>query len=260
MTLERLTHSGIPQIIYSLWLQGRDNAPSIVRLNLERWADLNQNYRIEILDRRAVETLLSGLPFDLDHFTPQALSDVVRAFLLMRTGGVWVDASVFPARPLDDWLPDVLTPSGFFAFERPGPDRPISSWFLAATAQNRMIRAWWNRIAAYWSVPRTLREGIPEDPVSAVTSWRDGFPYFWFHYLFQSLLDQDAEFAASWANCIKMSAEPPHAMQARLGDSPQLGRFEIARLAELAPVHKLNWRASYPVEALAAVGRATDLG
>ena len=63
-------------------------------------------------------------------------------------GGVWVDASVVPVKPLSQWLGDALTEAGFFAFERPGPDRPISSWFLAATPRNLIFREWWKRSAS----------------------------------------------------------------------------------------------------------------
>ena len=33
-----------PKIIYILWLQGRENAPELVRINFERWAWLNSYY------------------------------------------------------------------------------------------------------------------------------------------------------------------------------------------------------------------------
>jgi len=41
-----------------------------------------------------------------------------------------------------------------------------------------MIRAWWQKVRDYWPSPRILRDGIPDDPVAAVTNWTDSFPYF----------------------------------------------------------------------------------
>lgn len=243
----------IPRIIYSLWQQGRDEAPGIVRLNFERWSLLNPGYRLEIFDQPAAETVLADLPLSLTQLTPQAFSDVLRARLLLQTGGIWADASVFPTQSLDDWLPSVTGASGFFAFERPGPDRPISSWFLAATADNAMIRAWWQKVRNYWSSPRTLRVGIPDDPVGAVTDWKHSFPYFWFHYLFQELLDRDEEFASAWANCKKVPANAPCIMQRRMAEKLEIGLEEITHIATLAPVHKLDWRNPYPLELLAAL-------
>ncbi|MBN3809598.1 FkbM family methyltransferase [Paraburkholderia sp. Ac-20347] len=242
----------VPKIIYSLWLQGLEDAPELVRLNFERWGRLNPHYRLEILDRAAVLRLLAGTQIKPDTLTHQALSDVVRLRLLHETGGIWVDATVLPTQPLDDWLPAMMTESGFFAFEKPAPDRPISSWFLAATPANSMVKAWWQKISEFWSSTREAVEGIPEDPIAAVTTTAT-FPYFWFHYLFQLLVERDAHFAASWAACAKFSADAPHAMQMRFAAQLELERDEVVELAAAAPLHKLNWRAPYPLETLAAL-------
>jgi hypothetical protein len=244
----------VPRTIYSLWLQGLDNAPDIVRLNLDRWARLNPDYQLNVLDQAAVDRLLAHLPLRPGEVAVQAVSDIVRACLLADNGGVWVDASVFPAKALEEWLPSHMTSSGFFAFERPGPDRPISSWFLAATADNLMMQAWWAEILHFWSVPRILREGIPDDPVEAVSSWPDTYPYFWFHYLFQRLVDLNPTFARAWAECAKISADLPHLMQSRLGQDPNLAADELNTIAALAPVHKLNWRVDYPIAVLRDIG------
>jgi hypothetical protein len=234
-------------------LQGVDEAPAIVQLNFARWQRLNPSYRMEILDQTAVNRLLAALPPQAKKLEPQALSDIVRTYLLERTGGIWVDASVYPAIPLDDWLPAHITHSGFFAFEKPGFDRPLSSWFLAATAENRMIRAWWKEVMHYWSVGRALTEGIPEDPVAAVSEWQESYPYFWFHYLFAMLIERDGQFAADWSNCVKVSAGAPHQLQGRFAQDLEIAPRELAALIDAAPVHKLNWRSPYPVDMLAAV-------
>jgi mannosyltransferase OCH1-like enzyme len=43
---------------------------------------------------------------------------LARLCLLRTHGGVWVDATVFCRRPLDEWLPEHAA-SGFFAFANP---------------------------------------------------------------------------------------------------------------------------------------------
>lgn len=242
-----------PKVIYSLWLQGLQNAPDLVHLNFERWARLNPNYKVEIFDRERVEDLLHDFPLGIDRLSPQALSDVVRARVLSSNGGIWVDASVLPTSPLDNWLPALMTSSGFFAFEKPGLDRPLSSWFLAATKDNLIMQKWYDSVERYWSVDRILYDGIPSNPSVAVDTWPDQFPYFWFHYLFQSLMDCDVKFSEAWAECKKRSADAPHALQAALAQDPQLELPQIAELAAGAPVHKLNWRNPYPLATLSVL-------
>lgn len=252
---DRATKSApLPRNIYTLWLQGIEAAPDLVRLNFDRWARMNPGYRLEILDRKGVGDLLQDFPLGVDRLTPQALSDVVRARLLSTRGGIWVDASVLPTSPLDDWLPSLITSSGFFAFEKPGPDRPLSTWFLAATTNNMMMSKWYRAVERFWSVERSPYGAIPDNPAMAVETWPDRFPYFWFHYLFQALVDRDPEFAAAWAACRKRSADAPHALQAALAKGAGSNPGHAARLATSAPVHKLNWRASYPLELLATLG------
>ena len=248
---------GVPKVIYSLWLQGKEEAPDLVRLNFERWARLNPHYRLKILDRNDVEPLLKGVALPIANMTPQALANVVRTRLLLDKGGIWVDASLFPVKPLDDWLPDMLTEAGFFAFERPGPDRPISNWFLVATAENQILREWWKEIKRFWSKPRQLVNGIPNDPVACVSpegaAATDKFPYFWHHYLFQYLLENRPEVAALWNDCIKFSADFPHRLQFLFMNNNHPVEAEIRQAADAAPVQKLNWRASYPLDVVASL-------
>jgi mannosyltransferase OCH1-like enzyme len=125
-----------------LWLQGEQAAPELVRLNFRRWASLNPDYDLGILNGDDVDRLLVGFNLRPTQMMPQALSNVVRAKLLLQ-GGVWADATLFPTEPLDAWLPDRLKDAGFFAFERPGADRPLSTWFLAASPDHVMMRKLW---------------------------------------------------------------------------------------------------------------------
>jgi mannosyltransferase OCH1-like enzyme len=110
-----------PRIIYSLWLQGEKEAPDVCRLCFDRWAALNPDYELRILDFNDVRRLLGDSSIPFYSMRPQAaLSNVTRARLLLRRGGIWVDSTLFPLQPLDEWLPETLQNTGFFAFERPG--------------------------------------------------------------------------------------------------------------------------------------------
>jgi hypothetical protein len=180
-----------------------------------------------------------------------------RTRLLLEGGGVRVDASLFPVRPFDDWLGEALTESGFFAFERPGPDRPISSWFLVAAPRNPIFQAWWTELCRFWARPRRLVPGTPADPAACVSPAQaaesDETPYFWFHYLFQYLLETDPEFAARWNRCAKYPADDPHRLRFLFRDDPAPSESAITAALRSAPVHKLDWRATYPLELLEAL-------
>jgi hypothetical protein len=85
---------------------------------------------------------IAGVPKE-----PEAFADQIRIELLNVHGGVWADATTMCALPLDHWLPQRMQ-TGFFAFERPTPDRLIASWFLAASLPCNIVAKWQARVAA----------------------------------------------------------------------------------------------------------------
>jgi hypothetical protein len=245
----------VPKIIYSLWLQGVSAAPALVRLNFARWGKLNPGYVLKLLEQKDVELVLDGCGLAVDGLPPAAISDIVRARLLAETGGIWADASVFPVRPLDEVLPQMLNQSGFFAFARPGPDRLVSSWFLVSSPDNPLARGWWREVRRFWAQPRQLSEGVPADPVLSVSPEgpAGAYPYFWFHYLFQYLVENDKAAAAIWEASIKAPAGPPHWLQALLANGNRPAAEAIAQAVAVGPVQKLDWRVDYPLDVLAGI-------
>jgi hypothetical protein len=242
-----------PRILHALWLQGLENAPPLVRFNLDRWVRLNPGYRLNVLDQADVDRLLDGAPIWRDGMEPQALSNVVRTRLLMQQGGVWIDASLFPVKPLDDWLPEAIEPEGFFAFARPAPDRLLSTWMLAATPDHPLVVAWWGELLRFWTRPRQLLLDIPDDPVATVRPpYAEAvatYNYFTHHYLFAYLMETRPDLAAIWQRCPQPSAGPPHRLQALFGFGPDPDKKAIRKAAIATPVQKLNWRVTYPLDA-----------
>jgi hypothetical protein len=124
--------------------------------------------------------------------TLEAQSDRIRMELLRRHGGVWADATCYCLQPLEEWLPSKLAPAGFFAFDRPAPDRMLSSWFLAASKGNYIVEQWRRLTREYWA-DRNERDH-----------------YFWFHRLFEQGYRSDTQFKAMWDATPKVPADGPH--------------------------------------------------
>jgi hypothetical protein len=215
---------------------------------------LNPEYDLTVLEAADVAALLgdSGLPWR--SMTPQTLSDVVRAKLLAQRGGIWVDASVLAVSPVDVWLAEAMSQTSFFAFERPAPDRPISTWFLAASQGHYLILKWWEQIGRFWDAERTLMEYegkvIPPDAfatVSPATQTIGKHPYFWFHYLFQYLIETDKEFNRQWMTTRRYPAGPAHGLQELFASAAKPKQSQIQAGLNAAPVQKLNWRTEYPI-------------
>jgi hypothetical protein len=188
----------IPRTIWSLWLQGWDAAPDVVKACRLTWEALNPAWSFQPLTRTSLAAVLDDRTMrfidDMPAVPADALSDVVRIALLERYGGVWADSTTYCLEPLDTWLAGA-TATGFFAFAKPGPDRMISSWFLAAAPGNVLVKRWAERTRAYWT-GRAARD-----------------QYFWFHYLFGAGYEGDAEWRAVWDATPEIVANGPDRYQ-----------------------------------------------
>lgn len=215
------------KVIWTLWFQGWDSAPNLVKACLESWKSHNPDWEIRALDADNLQDFLTA---DSDKVLPPfddvplaAKSDLVRIALLRKFGGVWVDATLYCLRPLDEWLPAVMQ-SGFFAFARPKPDRLLSSWFLAAESNHRIITHWFDACHFYW-------HGRTEH-----------HHYFWFHYLFEDIYKSQSIVKRLWDETPKISADLPLFMvpyAERLNSPPTLEDYRVLH-GDRTPVLKLT--------------------
>lgn len=252
---------GVPRRIWVLWTQGFDQMPPVARACIDSWAAHNPTWDIKVLTSESLchwADAVLGLP-KAESQPPYRLSELARLNLLARHGGVWVDATCYCTKPLDEWLPDCLA-SGFFAFARPGRDRLMSSWFLASPPEGYIPRRMWEALDGYYlgrnlsdtgwrrlaraAIARALNRNTrttplwfaPPLPQLGIT------PYLSFHYKFNQLTRTDPVFRDIWERTLKVSADSPHSLQFHgLGRPPSpriLADIEQRRV----PVYKLNWR------------------
>jgi hypothetical protein len=249
-----LENSNLPKIIWFLWLQGMDAAPLVVKKCYASWQKHNPDWKLIFLDQQTIGQYYTLKPLPV---TKQALSDILRINLLEQYGGVWVDATCFCNKPLNNWLYNHMQ-TGFFAFNRPGPDRMISSWFLASAKGNYITRVYQQAVNRYWddhtrldafenSKWHFLYKFLNRKPAQF---WFNGFitrvlkiyPYFWFHYLFEYLYKSDAEFRKIWDDTIKISADIPHKIQLE-GMFSKISRELKQEIdLKLSPVYKITWK------------------
>jgi hypothetical protein len=255
-----VTGATAPRTVWFLWFQGLDKAPYVVRKCHESWVTKNPGWQIVTLDNEVLPRLVSAdyHAGNLARLSMQHRSDLVRLDLLARHGGVWADATCYPVCPLDNWLWPNLR-AGFFAFSRPGPDRMISNWFLAAEAGNILVSRLYERMLSYWR-DHSLRDDRQKLSAKVLTrllrksertrAWwfsrpvMNGLgiaPYYIFHYGFEKLVREDPECAAVWERTPRISAVSPHHLHEAglLSPVSSTVRSQIDRQA--VPVYKTAW-------------------
>lgn len=253
--------ANVPKRIWILWLQGLEHMPPVPRACVESWVKHNPSWDIKILTAESLcdwaDSLLC-LP-TAQSLQPYRLSDLTRVNLLARHGGVWVDATCYCMKPLDEWLPDCLG-SGFFAFDRPGPDRVMANWFLASPSNGYIPRKMFQVLAGYM-LGRTMsdagwrggaRKALDRALNNSVRTTSVWFawplpqlgisPYYSFHYLFNRLTKTDATFRRIWQETVKVSSDGPHRLQFHGFDRSPSAEIIADIEQRRVPLYKLNWR------------------
>ncbi len=117
----------------------------------------------------------------------------------------------------------------------------LSSWFLAASPNSKLISKWEKLVTQYWSIPRPLRsetrdlqflknllnEMRPFDERQATF-----YPYFWFQRLFSIMLQTNTEAQELWNTHQIKPFEATHMLQnevAKLEHRQQKPRKSLLR-------------------------------
>ncbi len=250
--------------IFTYWAQGLDQAPMIVRRCLDTFHEHNPEWSIHCFDSDNIKDWTDPVPIDSGKWRNISLahrSDLLRTQLLIRHGGVWADPTVWFCKPLDDWLPEVMD-AGVFMFHRPGRDRAISNWFIAAEPGNPLLQRQYDALCTYW---RENEFDNLERPMSAsgrflkrVLNRNLEFPRLWlkqpfiklfrtypymvYHYMIHDLVRSDPELGAIWERMPKVSADIPH-FPAHKGVFEPLDKETKDFIdSRKAPLFKLTWK------------------
>lgn len=173
-----------PRIIWMCWFQGENKLEGLNKTAVSLWRYLNgDTWDIRVLDNTSIPIYLPDYNSIVESSPSRqyaARSDLLRLMLLEKYGGVWVDASVIPAWPLDTWIDSVIenSSSGFFTYRfipRTFDRKETVNWFLAVDKPgNWLISQWLSEFKIRF---KTIK---PED-------WH----YFECHHTLTDMFDRD---------------------------------------------------------------------
>ena len=214
--------------VWLLWLDSWATAPWLVKQVAASWEahNANSSWAVVRLSRdnlahyapaaaayldamgRTDERTGHGWRKPVRSWLGAAQSDVVRVNVLALHGGVWADATLLCAAPLDAWVYAALAPSrAFFAYrtasavggDGPGAELPHGrpcSWFLVATRQSAVMRAWRTAVNEYWA--------------GRINGTQRSHGYFWLDVLLATeVLPRDPAAAAEWAAVPTLDCSAP---------------------------------------------------
>ena len=213
--------------IWTIWLQGIDQAPFIVqkcigsiRRNIpdrEIVVITEDNYSDyvsfpEHIMRKYHEGIISKVHF----------ADLLRIELLCKYGGTWLDGTVFVSSLKENH--SFYLDSNLFLFQilKPGLDghcSSISSWMMTASSNQRIMLLVRELLHNYWKTHDRAED------------------YFILHDFFQMSIETYPE---DWQKVVPVSSEMPHVLLLRLFDVYDEKIWE--QVCDITPFHKLSYK------------------
>lgn len=224
---DNLPHN-ISNKVWVCWFQGLDNAPDLVKKCYQSLKDNLTDREIILITCDNMERYVKFPEYILNKWkkgqiTHTHMTDLLRLELLIKYGGMWIDATVLCTSPREK-IPDYFFDSDLFLYQiqKPGRDgqaQPISSWLISAKSNNKILMMTRYLCYEYW-----------KNNINMVD-------YFLFHDFMMISLEHNEE---EWKNIIPRDNAAPHYLLLRLFDQYDEGLWNA--IIEQSPFHKLSYK------------------
>jgi hypothetical protein len=212
-------------IVWVCWFQGVDNAPSIVKKCIGSFEKL-EDKEVRIITSENYSDYTSFPEHIIDKWergiiTPTHFSDLLRAELLCRHGGIWLDATVYTSATT---LPEYIDNSWLFFYQtlKPGLDGKsilLSSWAMSSVKSNPLLEAARESLFKYWLDNDTLED------------------YFLFHVIVSAVLYNNPKY---WNSISPVCNSHPHLLQLNFYNQYNAHLFE--HINRMTTIHKLTYK------------------
>ena len=216
------------EYVFVCWLQGYDNAPSIVKKCIDS-IEIHMDNEIDdviLITKQNINQYVEMPEFILNkwksgNISDAHFSDILRVFLLCKYGGTWIDATVM----LFDEIPEYLLNEELFFFQTSflqSKNPEISNWFIHSKHPNNPLLC-------------DLRDAL-------INYWKENkkAPDYYMFHDFVSLLANSNRYKEYWEHMKYFNNIAPHTLQKELQN-----KFDKDRLKEIinmSPIQKLTYK------------------
>lgn len=188
--------------VWICWFQGIENAPEIIKKCYESVKNNLKDREVILITEDNMEDYVKFPDYILEKYrkgiiTKTHLTDLLRLELLIKYGGLWLDASVYCS---NNNIPDYISNSDLFFFQclKPGRDGHShinSSWLISSKTNNKILMATKYLCYEYWKYNNYLID------------------YFLLHDFMAIVLEY---YESDWMKIIPVSNSTPHILLLRL--------------------------------------------
>lgn len=150
--------------VWTSWLQGENAAPKIVKKSINSIRKNFKNKNVVVIDKNNINDYVT-LPTNIMEKWKKGIisnahfSDILRTYLLLRYGGVWVDATVLLKKLPDSIAEEIDHRLFFFQNLRPGQSGNaiwLSSWLISARENEPVLKRTYELLIKYWEDHKRL--------------------------------------------------------------------------------------------------------
>ena len=214
-----------PDRIWTMWMQGYDQAPEIVKACIDSIKKFSNGREVVILDSNNINDYVQMPDYITKKYkegkiTHTHYSDLVRLELLDKYGGTWIDSTMYCTDYFEIFLkPDLM----FFQKLRTDNMYRMSSFFMhSANPHNYLIQRLKGCLWNYWKKNNKL------------------CAYFLLHLFFIVLLRKDEKCKQIWQNMPMFMSWLPQILVQEY--TKEYNEERIEYLKSLCPVHKFSYK------------------
>jgi hypothetical protein len=215
--------------IFSLWLQGEDQAPPLVTACMRSIRRNCTEQQLVVLDQKSLFDYIDMPGWIMDKYRGGKMraahfADVARVELLHNHGGFWLDATCFATAP----IPKFIVDEEFFVYRTGHVYTPtfIQNCFIRSRKGAWLLEAWRAMIHEYWR----------REP--------DAIDYFMHQLLFKKLVQGDLRAMERFGAMPQVDQDPTHVVWWNYGRQPFDGEL-FARLTADAFFQKTAYHSSW---------------
>ena len=216
--------------VWICWFQGMENAPELVQRCYHSVKENLKSKDIVLITSENMNDYVQFPDYIIEKWKSGAiththLTDLLRLELLIKFGGLWLDATVFCSSPEED-IPEYFFDSDLFFYQslKPGRDGKatyFSSWLMSAKTNNKVLLATRELCYDYWK-----RNNMMDD-------------YFLLHDFMSITLDK---YEDEWKKIPPRDNATPHILLLRLFEQYDENVWKMIK--EQTPFHKLSYKFS----------------
>ena len=225
--IDNLKHD-ISNKVWVCWFQGLENAPNLVKKCYESLQKNLTDREIILITNENMYDFVQFPNFIIDKWragiiTNTHMTDLLRLELLIKYGGMWIDATVLCTSKREN-IPNYFFDSDLFLYQtlkpgRDGQSQPISSWLITSKTNNKILLMTRYLCYEYWKHNENMVD------------------YFLFHDFLVISLEHNQE---EWNIIIPRDNASPHMLLLRLFD--QFDEYTWEAIKEQTPFHKLTYK------------------